>query len=44
MYPTLREDWLSHKSRIDTLLGAELEAFNKTLSRSGLPPIVVDDR
>jgi len=42
MYPNLREDWLSHKSRIDALLGAELEAFNKTLSRSGSPLIVAN--
>jgi hypothetical protein len=43
MYPSLREDWLGHKGRIDALLGAELEAFNKTLSRNGLPIIVASE-
>jgi photosystem II stability/assembly factor-like uncharacterized protein len=40
MYPILREDWLSHKSRIEELLGVGLEAFNRTLARSGAPSIV----
>jgi photosystem II stability/assembly factor-like uncharacterized protein len=40
MLPSLREDWLEHKRTIDTLLGAELESFNKKLSASGVRPIV----
>jgi hypothetical protein len=44
MYPVIHEGWLSHKRTIDTLLGAELEAFNKRLSRSGLPPLATGDR
>ena len=44
MYPTLRDDWLSHQAGIEKLLGADLEAFNKTLSRSGSAPIVAAGR
>ncbi|HEY3837079.1 MAG TPA: glycosyl hydrolase [Bryobacteraceae bacterium] len=44
MYPVLHQEWLSHKHTIDTLLGPQLEAFNKGLSRSGQPPIVAADR
>jgi hypothetical protein len=44
MYPVLHEEWLGHKRTIDTLLGAELDALNKALSGSGLPPIVAGDR
>jgi hypothetical protein len=44
MYPVLHEEWLSHERTIDTLLGPQLEAFNKRLSRSNLPPIVAGDR
>jgi hypothetical protein len=44
MYPVLHEEWLSHKRTIDTLLGPQLDAFNKRLSRSGRPPIAAGDR
>jgi hypothetical protein len=44
MYPVLHQEWLSHKHTIDTLLGPQLEAFNRRLSRSGQPPIVAADR
>jgi len=44
MYPVLHEEWLSYKHTIDTLLGPQLDAFNKRLSRSGLPPIVAASR
>ena len=43
MYASLHEDWLSNKRTIDTLLGAELDAFNKILSGSGLSIIVVGE-
>src|SRR6185312_9199195 len=32
MYPVLHEEWLSYKHTIDTLLGPQLDAFNKRLS------------
>ncbi|HEX5459942.1 MAG TPA: hypothetical protein VFX20_08215, partial [Steroidobacteraceae bacterium] len=44
MYPVLHEEWLGHKRAIDTLLGPQLDAFDKRLSRSGLPPIVAASR
>jgi hypothetical protein len=44
MYPVLHQEWLSHERTIATLLGPQLEAFNKRLSRSGQPPIVAADR
>ena len=40
MWSTLGEDWLTHKRTMDTLLGADLGAFNKQLSGLGVPPIV----
>jgi hypothetical protein len=43
-YPALHEEWLSHKRTIDMLLGAGLEAFNRRLSRAGLPAVVAADR
>jgi hypothetical protein len=44
MYASLHDDWLSHKRRIDTLLGAELDAFNQILSERDLSIIVAGDR
>jgi hypothetical protein len=39
-YPVLHQEWLNHKRTIDTLLGADLEAFNRRLSRDGVSTIV----
>jgi hypothetical protein len=44
MYPVLHAEWLSHKRAIDTLLGTQLDAFNKSLSRSGQQPVAAGDR
>jgi hypothetical protein len=44
LYPSLRDDWLAHKRRIDTLLGTGLESFNQKLAGLGVAPVVTGDR
>jgi hypothetical protein len=44
LYPSLRDDWATHKRRIDMLLGTELESFNKKLAGLGMSPVLAGDR